>query len=209
LHVLPRVYHDRILAMKLTLPDLPYARDALAPHMSEETLEYHHGKHHKTYVNETNKLIAGTEYQDMPLDVIVKQASGKLFNNAAQVWNHNFFWQCLTPEHNEPDKRIAEALRREFGGLQDFQKLFSETAAGIFGTGWAWLAQSSTGRLEILAAGDADNPMTQGKMPLLTCDVWEHAYYIDYRNARPDYLKAFWKLVNWNFVASNLALKAA
>ena len=191
--------------MALTLPELPYARDALEPHMSAETLDFHHGKHHKTYVDTANKLINGTEYEQMPLEEIITKSSGKLFNQTAQVWNHSFFWQCLTPEQKQPGKKITDALVREFGGIEDFKKQFTETAVGTFGSGWAWLVRKADGSLAVTSTSNAGTPLTSGDRALLTCDVWEHAYYIDYRNARPKYLEAFWSLVNWEFVEQNLA----
>jgi Fe-Mn family superoxide dismutase len=191
--------------MSLMLPELSYARDALEPHMSRETLDYHYGKHHKTYVDQTNKLIAGTEFESMALDDIVKKSSGKIFNNAAQAWNHGFFWSCLTPSHAAPSKKIVDALIKQFGGLDDFKKQFTEVAIGTFGSGWAWLVKNADGSLAVVSTLDAGNPLTAGQKPLLTCDVWEHAYYIDYRNARPTYLDHFWALVNWQFVEKNLS----
>ncbi|WP_043767256.1 superoxide dismutase [Algiphilus aromaticivorans] len=190
--------------MALTLPDLPYARDALEPHMSAETLDYHHGKHHKTYVDTANNLISGTEYEQMPLEEIITKSSGKLFNQTAQIWNHSFFWQCLTPNQTQPGKKLTDALVKEFGGVEDFKKKFAETAIGTFGSGWAWLVKKPDGSLAITSTSNAGTPLTDGDRPLLTCDVWEHAYYIDYRNARPKYLEAFWSIVNWEFVEQNL-----
>ncbi|WP_029890369.1 superoxide dismutase [Polycyclovorans algicola] len=190
--------------MALTLPELPYALDALAPHMSKETLEYHYGKHHKAYVDNGNKLIAGTEFENASLEDIVKKSSGKIFNNAAQVWNHTFFWNGLSPTPTTPGKKVTDALVKAFGGLDDFKKQFTEAAIGTFGSGWAWLVQNSDGSLEITTTTGAGNPLTAGKKPLLTADVWEHAYYIDYRNARPTYLEHYWALVNWDFVEKNL-----
>ncbi len=190
--------------MALTLPELPYARDALAPHMSAETLDFHYGKHHKTYVETGNKLIAGTEFENMPIEEIIKKASGKIFNNAAQVWNHTFFWNCLTPTPSTPGKKLTDALVKQFGGVEDFKKQFAETAVGTFGSGWAWLVQNADGSLALLSTSNADNPLTKNLKPLLTCDVWEHAYYIDYRNSRPNFLEHFWALVNWGFVEKNL-----
>lgn len=190
--------------MALTLPDLPYARDALEPHMSAETLDYHHGKHHKTYVDTANNLISGTEYEQMPLEEIIVKSSGKLFNQTAQIWNHSFFWQCLTPNQTQPGKKLTDALVKEFGGIEDFKKLFSETAIGTFGSGWAWLVKKPDGSLAVTSTSNAGTPLTDGDRALLTCDVWEHAYYIDHRNARPKYLEAFWQLVNWEFVEQNL-----
>jgi superoxide dismutase, Fe-Mn family len=190
--------------MPLTLPELPYAREALEPHMSRETLDYHYGKHHKAYVDNGNKLIAGTEFESMSLDDLVKKSSGKIFNNAAQVWNHTFFWNCLTPKQSAPGKKLTDALTKTFGGVEDFKKQFTEAAIGTFGSGWAWLVKNPDGSLAITTTPNAGNPLTEGKKPLLTCDVWEHAYYIDYRNARPTYLEHYWSLVNWAFVEKNL-----
>ena len=190
--------------MALPLPELPYALDALAPHMSKETLEYHYGKHHKAYVDNGNKLIAGTEFENASLEDIVKKSSGKIFNNAAQVWNHTFFWNGLSPKPTTPSKAVTDALVKAFGGLEDFKKQFTESAIGNFGSGWTWLVKDADGSLAIVNTANAGNPMTDGKTPLLTCDVWEHAYYVDYRNARPTYLEHYWALVNWEFVEKNL-----
>ena len=186
------------------LPQLPFARDALTPHISAETLEYHYGKHHQAYVDNLNKLIPGTEFENMPLEDVIKKASGGIFNNAAQVWNHSFYWQCLSPEGGvEPDGELAAAINESFGSFTEFKEAFTKAAVGEFGSGWAWLVRNANGRLDIEATANAGNPITAGKKPLLTCDVWEHAYYIDYRNARPKYIEAFWQLVNWPFVAAN------
>ena len=190
--------------MPLKLPELPYAYDALAPHMSAETLEYHHGKHHKTYVETANKLIASTEFERMSLEEIVRKSSGKIFNNAAQVWNHSFFWNCLSPESKAPSGKLKSSLESNFGSVDDFRKKFTETAVGTFGSGWTWLVQNPDGALVITSTGNAQNPLTTDARPLLTVDVWEHAYYIDYRNARPRFLEQFWSIVNWDFVAGNL-----
>ncbi|MCC5792785.1 MAG: superoxide dismutase [Fe] [Legionellaceae bacterium] len=191
--------------MSFSLPKLPYAMDALAPHISKETLEYHYGKHHNTYVTNLNQLIADTDYADMSLEEIIQTSSGGLFNNAAQVWNHSFYWQCLSPNGGgAPQGALAEALDKAFGSFAKFKESFTQTAIRTFGSGWAWLVQDDTGALSIISTSNAELPMTQNLQALMTCDVWEHAYYIDYRNARPDYLKAFWELVNWDFVASNL-----
>lgn len=190
--------------MALTLPELPYPRDALVPHMSSETLDYHYGKHHKAYVDNGNKLIAGTEFENMDLESIVLKSSGKIFNNAAQVWNHNFFWNSLTPNQAPPSKKLTDALVKAFGGVDDFKKQFTEAALNQFGSGWAWLVKNPDGSLAITSTANANNPMTDGKTPLLTCDVWEHAYYVDYRNARPSFLEHFWALANWDFADKNL-----
>lgn len=191
--------------MAIELPALPYGKDALAPHMSEETLEFHYGKHHKKYVDTTNKLIQGTEFENAELEDIVLQSTGELFNNAAQVWNHNFFWQCLSPDGaREPHGALKHELEKSFGSIEEFQKKFAEAAVKQFGSGWAWLVKNQNGKLEITTTSNAENPLSKGQQPLLTCDVWEHAYYIDYRNERPKFLEAFWKLANWEFVDAQL-----
>lgn len=190
--------------MALTLPPLPYAEDALAPHMSAETLSFHHGKHHKKYVETANKLIEGTEYERMPVEEIIRRSSGKVFNNVAQAWNHEFFWQCLTPDPKSPGDALEKALSKAFGSLDEFKSSFTKTAVETFGSGWAWLVRDKDGSLKIVSTSNADTPVRTGHAPLLTCDVWEHAYYIDYRNERPRFLEHFWQIVNWDFVARNL-----
>lgn len=191
--------------MAFSLPELPYAKNALEPHISEETLEYHYGKHHQTYVDKLNGLIEGTDDADKSLEEIIRSASGGLFNNAAQVWNHTFYWHCLSPNGGgRPSGKLAELIDRDFGSFDEFEKEFSDKAAGNFGSGWTWLVKQPDGKLAVVNTDDAKTPLTGDDKPLLTCDVWEHAYYIDYRNARPKYLEAFWKLVNWDFVASHL-----
>lgn len=191
--------------MTFTLPPLPYAMDALAPHISKETLEYHYGKHHNAYVVNLNKLIPGTEFENLSLEDIIKKSSGGIFNNAAQVWNHTFYWHCLSPNGGgEPTGKLGDAINKYFGSFETFKEQFSQTAATTFGSGWAWLVQDKDGSLKIISTSNAGTPMTEGLQAMLTCDVWEHAYYIDYRNARPDYIKSFWALVNWDFVASNM-----
>lgn len=192
--------------MAFELPPLPYSKDALQPHMSAETLEFHHGKHHKTYVDNLNKLVPGTEYENMTLEQIMMKSTGPMFNNAAQIWNHTFFWNCLTPKTTpEPTGALADAMKSSFGSVQAFKDKFAETSVKQFASGWGWLIKNKMGALEIVSTSNAANPMTEGHVPLLTCDVWEHAYYIDYRNRRPDFLGAFWNIVNWDFVAQNLA----
>lgn len=187
------------------LPPLPYAMDALAPHLSKETLEYHYGKHHQAYVTNLNKLIPGTAYEHMSLEDIIRSASGGIFNNAAQIWNHTFYWHCLSPQGGgEPTGAIAEAINKAFGSFSQFKEQFSTTAATTFGSGWAWLVKNSDDTLAITSTSNAATPLTEGNTPLLTCDVWEHAYYVDYRNARPSYIEHFWHLVNWSFVESCL-----
>lgn len=190
--------------MAFTLPELPYPRDALEPHMSRETLDFHYGKHHKSYVDKANKLVSGTEFEHMPIEEIIRKASGVTFNNVAQVWNHTFFWHCLSPKPSQPGRPLMEALTKSFGDLDAFKKEFTETAAGLFGSGWTWLAMKEDGSLAVVAKQDAGNPLTAGDLPLLACDVWEHAYYIDYRNSRKRYLQHYWALVNWTFVEQNL-----
>lgn len=187
------------------LPTLPYAMDALAPHISKETLEFHYGKHHKAYVDKLNALIPGTEFEKATLEDIVKKAKGGMFNQAAQIWNHTFYWHSLSPKGGgEPSGKLADAIKQSFGSFEAFKKEFSDKAAGQFGSGWAWLVRKGDGKLAVVQTGNADTPLTGGDRPLLTCDVWEHAYYIDYRNARPKYIEAWWMLVNWEFAAKNL-----
>ena len=188
------------------LPPLPYAKDALAPHISEETLEFHYGKHHQTYVTNLNNLIAGTEFEELSLEAIIKKASGGLFNNAGQVWNHTFYWNSLSPNGGgQPSGALADAIKKRFSSFDSFQEAFTKTAVTTFGSGWAWLVKNNDGSLALVSTGNAGCPLTDGQTPLLACDVWEHAYYIDYRNARPKYLEAFWKLVNWDFAEKNFA----
>jgi Fe-Mn family superoxide dismutase len=187
------------------LPPLPYALDALQPHISKETLEYHYGKHHAAYVNNLNNQIKGTEFENAALEDIIKKATGGIFNNAAQTWNHTFYWNCLSPKGGgQPSGKLADAISKKFGSFDEFKKQFSAAAGGTFGSGWAWLVKNADGSLAIESTSNAGNPLTSGKAPLLTCDVWEHAYYIDYRNKRPDYVAAFWNIVNWDFAAKNL-----
>lgn len=191
--------------MKHELPPLPYAKNALEPHMSAETLEFHHGKHHQAYVTKLNELIPGTEFENLSLEEIVKKSSGGIFNQAAQVWNHTFFWNSLSPNGGgAPKGKLAEAIDKSFGSLDGFKKAFAEAGATQFGSGWAWLVKKADGSLEVRKTANADTPLTDASVtPLLTCDVWEHAYYIDYRNARPKFLEAFWNLVNWDFAEKN------
>src|SRR5690554_2602243 len=191
--------------MAFELPALPYTKDALAPHMSQETLEYHHGKHHQTYVTKLNELIAGTEFEGKSLEDIMKSSKGPIFNNSAQVWNHTFFWNCLSPNGGgEPTGAIAEAINKAFGSFEAFKQKFNDSAVGNFGSGWTWLVKNEDCSLEVYNTSNAGTQMTAGKTALLTVDVWEHAYYIDYRNSRPNFLNGFWSLVNWEFVNKNL-----
>ncbi len=192
--------------MTFELPALPYAMDALQPHISQETLEYHYGKHHKAYVEKLNGLVPGTKFADMTLEEIIKKSDGGIFNNAAQVWNHTFYWNCLSPMGGgQPGSdELAGKIEQDFGSFDEFKKLFTDAALTQFGSGWAWLVAKRDGKLEVVKTSNAGNPMTDDLTPLLTCDVWEHAYYIDRRNARPVYVDHFWDLVNWDFVADNL-----
>ena len=191
--------------MKHQLPDLPYAADALEPHISTETLEFHHGKHHRAYVTKLNELIAGTQYEDLPLEEVVRTASGATFNNAAQIWNHSFYWNCLSPSGGgAPTGKIAEAIAARWGSFDKFKQELTQSAVTNFGSGWTWLVKNEHGELEVLNTANAGNPLTEGKTPILTIDVWEHAYYIDYRNVRPQYIEAYWQLVNWEFANQNL-----
>jgi Fe-Mn family superoxide dismutase len=192
--------------MEHKLRPLPYPAEALEPHLSRETLEFHHGKHHRGYVTKLNELVKGSRFADAPLEDIVRGASDAIFNNAAQVWNHDFYWDCLSPEGGgEPGGEVGRAIASSFGSFGQFKEKFSAAAEGRFGSGWAWLVLSANGPLEIISTANADTPLKSGKSALLTCDVWEHAYYIDYRNARAEYLQAYWRLVNWKFVERNWA----
>lgn len=193
--------------MNFELPPLPYAQNALQPHISSETLEYHYGKHHKTYVAKLNTLVVGTEYENMSLEEIITHANpGGIFNNAAQVWNHTFYWHCLSPEGGgEPSGKLADAIDSAFGSFAEFKKAFTDSAINNFGSGWTWLVKNKDDTLCIINTSNAGCPLTEGQTPLLTVDVWEHAYYIDYRNARPSYMDAFWALVNWDFACKNMA----
>ena len=192
--------------MSFTLPPLPYEKNALEPHISAETLEYHYGKHHQAYVTNLNKLVVGTEFENASLEDIIKKSSGGIFNNAAQVWNHTFYWHCLSPNGGGvPTGNLAELINRHFGSFESFKEKFTQTAIATFGSGWAWLVKNPDGSLALVSTSNAQTPMTSGQKALLTCDVWEHAYYIDYRNLRPKYVEAFWNLVNWDFVARELA----
>jgi Fe-Mn family superoxide dismutase len=192
--------------MKHELPALPYAMDALAPTLSQETLEYHYGQHHQAYVTNLNNLIPGTEFESMGLEEIVMKSSGGIFNNAAQVWNHTFYWNCLSPNGGgAPSGALAAAIDAKFGSFEEFKKQFNQAGATNFGSGWTWLVKNADGSLEIFNTSNAGTPMTSGKQALLTLDVWEHAYYIDYRNLRPKYLETMWHIVNWDFVAANFA----
>lgn len=193
--------------MEHTLPALPFAKDALAPHMSEETFEYHYGKHHQAYVTNLNNLIKGTEFENASLEEIVKKSSAGIYNNSAQIWNHTFFWNCLSPNGGgEPTGALADAIKAKWGSYEDFKKAFQASAVGNFGSGWTWLVKKADGSVDIVNMGAAGTPLTTGDKALLTIDVWEHAYYIDHRNARPKFVETFLNhLVNWEFAAANFA----
>jgi Fe-Mn family superoxide dismutase len=193
--------------MTFELPPLPYPKNALAPHISEETLEFHYGKHHKTYVDKLNGLIPGTAFEGKTLEEIVKTSTGGIFNNAAQIWNHTFYWHCLSPQGGgEATGAVAEAIRTAFGSFDKFKEEFTTAAINNFGSSWTWLVKKADGGVAIVNTSNAGTPLTDESVkPLLTCDLWEHAYYIDYRNARPKYMEAFWSLVNWDFVNQNFA----
>lgn len=193
--------------MAFELPALPYAINALEPHISQETLEYHHGKHHNTYVVNLNNLVPGTEFEGKSLEEIIKTSTGGIFNNAAQIWNHTFYWHCLSPNGgNEPTGALADAINKAFGSFTEFKDAFTKSAIGNFGSSWTWLVKKADGSLAIVNTSNAGCPLTEaGTTPLLTVDLWEHAYYIDFRNLRPKYMETFWTLVNWEFVAKNLA----
>jgi Fe-Mn family superoxide dismutase len=191
--------------MSFELPQLPYAKDALEPHISAETLDYHHGKHHNAYVNKLNELIEGTEFADMSLEDIVLKSEGVMFNQAAQIWNHTFYFNGFSPDGGgEPTGVLAEKINARFGSFEDFVTQFNQLAAGTFGSGWVWLVEKEDGSLDLVNTFNAGTPLTDGLNPLLTCDVWEHAYYVDTRNDRGAYLKNFWNIVNWDYVAGNL-----
>ena len=191
--------------MEHQLPALPYAKDALKPHISAETMEYHYGKHHQAYVTKLNSLIKGTKFENASLEEIIKGSEGPLFNNAAQVWNHTFFWNCLSPKGGHvPGGKVLDLINKKWGTYDKFKEEFTNSAVNNFGSGWTWLVQNAKGDIEIFNTSNADTPMKHDLTALLTLDIWEHAYYIDYRNARPDFVAAFWKLVNWDFANKNL-----
>ncbi len=188
--------------MAFELPQLPYAINALEPLISKKTIEFHYGKHHQAYVNNLNKLVIGTEYENASLEEIIMKAEGGIFNNGAQIWNHTFYWNCLSPNGGgHPSGALLEAIKRDFGSFEEFKEKFSAASATLFGSGWAWLVKNASGLLEIRQESNAGNPLRKGYTPLLTCDVWEHAYYLDKQNRRPDYINDFWKLVDWDAVS--------
>ena len=193
------------------LPDLPYAQNALEPYISAKTLSFHYGKHHKAYIDNLNDLVKGTDMANMPVEEIIKRSDRKIFNNSAQAWNHAFYWLCMAPPKNKDDNKptgdLVAAIDEVFGSFNAFKEQFTEVGKTHFGSGWAWLAKAKAGKLEISGMHDANTPLKNGQIPLLALDVWEHAYYLDYQNSRPDYIEAFWKVVNWDFVAECLADK--
>lgn len=193
--------------MSFQLPELPYAKDALAPHISAETLDFHYGKHHKTYVDKLNGLVEGTDMADKSLEEVVKSSEGGVFNNAAQIWNHTFYWNCLSPNGGgEPTGALADAINASFGSFDKFKEEFTQSALNNFGSSWTWLVKKSDGSVGIVNTSNAATPLTDESVtPLLTVDLWEHAYYIDHRNSRPNYMGAFWSLVNWEFASKNFA----
>ncbi|MFW6043799.1 MAG: superoxide dismutase [Marinilabiliaceae bacterium] len=187
--------------MKFSLPQLPYELDALEPHISKKTLEFHYGKHHQTYVNNLNNLIQGTRFENADLETIIKEADGGIYNNGAQVWNHTFYFTSLSPKGgNAPTGPLAQAIDEVYGSFDNFREEFNKAAATLFGSGWTWLVKNNDGKVEIIKESNAGNPMRNGLTPILTCDVWEHAYYLDYQNRRPDYLAGFWNCVDWDIV---------
>ena len=197
---------NKVATPQHALPELAYSMDALVPFMSRETIEYHYGKHHWGYVNKLNSLVTGTEFEGVQLEDIVRNSSGTIFNNAAQVWNHSFFWRCIAPNGGgEPAGELGKAIEHDFGTVDTFKRFFKKAATEKFGSGWTWLIETRDGHLVVCSMHDADNPLRSGDRALLACDVWEHAYYIDYRNDRSKYLDAFWNIVNWKFVEENLA----
>jgi superoxide dismutase, Fe-Mn family len=191
--------------MPFELPALPYEKNALSPTISEETINFHYGKHHNAYVVNLNKLTEGSDFASMSLEDVISQSDGGIFNNAAQIWNHTFYWNCLTPDSTSPSDTLDEAIKSAFGSMNEFKTKFIASATGNFGSGWTWLVKNAAGKLEIINTSNADCPLTESFTPLLTIDVWEHAYYIDYRNARPKYLDSIWAIINWKFVSDNFS----
>jgi superoxide dismutase, Fe-Mn family len=192
--------------MAFELPALPYAKDALAPHISEETLEFHYGKHHQTYVTKLNGLVEGTDMASQTLEEIIMSSTGGVFNNAAQIWNHTFYWNCLSPNGGgEPTGDLATAINEAFGSFAAFKEKFTDMAINNFGSSWTWLVKTAEGKLDIVNTSNAGTPMTDGHTALMTVDLWEHAYYIDFRNVRPNYMNAFWSLINWEFASRNFS----
>ncbi|MCX6258290.1 MAG: superoxide dismutase [Bacteroidia bacterium] len=191
--------------MAFELPKLPYSLEALQPHISKSTLEFHYGKHHQAYVNNLNNLVPGTKFENASLETIVMDADGGIFNNGAQIWNHTFYFTSFSPNGGgDPKGVLLEAILKDFGSVAEFREKFSKAATTLFGSGWAWLVKNKEGKLEIIQESNAGNPLRAGKSPILTCDVWEHAYYLDYQNRRPDYIQSFWNVVDWNIVGKRI-----
>ena len=190
----------------IELPKLPYKRDALEPHISQKTIDFHYGQHHAGYVKNLNNLIENSRFEKMSLEEIIKNSEGSIFNNAAQVWNHTFYWNCMTPNANtKPQARLLNAIERDFGSFESFKQLFTKQAATLFGSGWLWLVQDNEGKLSLMQTSNAETPISQDNLkPLLTCDVWEHAYYLDQQNLRLAYINEFWQIINWQFVEKNM-----
>lgn len=191
--------------MAFELPKLPFSYEALSPRLSKETLEFHHDKHHATYVKKLNGLVEGSEDEGKTLEELIKTSSGGVFNNAAQAWNHEFYWNCLSGEKKEPKNELLNAIKSKFGSFEKFKEEFIETTSTLFGSGWSWLSVDDKGELLIEKSCNANNPLREGRTPILTCDMWEHAYYIDYRNDKVAYINAFWEMINWEFVSQNYA----
>ena len=190
----------------IELPKLPYKRDALEPHISQRTIDFHYGQHHAGYVKNLNNLIDGSQFETMSLEEIIRNSQGSIFNNAAQVWNHTFYWHCMSPDANRmPQARLHNAIERDFGSFENFKQLFIKQAATLFGSGWLWLVEDKDGKLSLMQTSNAETPLTHEDLkPLLTCDVWEHAYYLDQQNLRLAYLNEFWQIINWQFVEKNM-----
>lgn len=189
--------------MSFELPKLKYATDALVPYITKQTIEFHYGKHHQTYVNNLNNLVPGTRFENASLEQIIREADGAIFNNGAQIWNHTFYFESFSPTaHREPAGTLADAIAGQFGSFEAFKEQFTKSAVTLFGSGWAWLVKTGDGKLEIIQESNAGNPLRKGLTPLLTCDVWEHAYYLDYQNKRPDYVQAFWNILDWHVIGS-------
>jgi len=189
--------------MAFTLPQLNYASDALAPHITKQTIDFHYAKHHQTYVINLNKLVPGTRFENASLEQIIREADGAIFNNGAQIWNHTFYFESFSPSGpREPKGLLADAILGTFGSFEAFKEQFTKSAVTLFGSGWAWLVKNADGKLEIVQESNAGNPLKKGLIPLLTCDVWEHAYYLDYQNRRPDYVQAFWNILDWKIIGN-------
>lgn len=191
--------------MAFELPNLPFSKEALIPALSKETFDYHHDKHHAAYIKKLNALVEGSDYVDKDLETLIKESAGGIFNNAAQAWNHDFYWHCLSPTATSPSDTLLKAITAKFGSMEKFKDTFINETGTLFGSGWSWLTMNDSGELAIEKTSNADNPIRDGRAPLLTCDMWEHAYYIDYRNDKMAYLEAFWSKLNWKFISDNFS----